>query len=143
MTYDDARWHLTDEFPANLPHAAAATHTGMFVAWALLSGLGGGAHATPEHVFQLAGRTITPGAFLLAECGGRFTDDDLDAEGNAFAQDYFDFDEGEYLDDYEAAVGQGTPSGPQGLYYVDDTWDNFDRLAPVLDRRFAEWRARR
>lgn len=138
MDYDDVRWHASDAFPQDLPPAAAATHTGMFVAWALLSGLGVEAHA--EHVFQLAGRLLTPGAFLLAACDGRFSDEDLTDEGNAFAQAYFDFDTGKYLDDYEAAVGGSVPPGPQALYYVADTWDNFDRLAPVLDRRFSQWK---
>lgn len=141
MTYDDASWHSGGEFPADLPASAGATHTGMFVAWAVLSGLGGPLHA--EDAFQLAARSDTPGAWFLSACDGKFTDEDLTDDGNAFTQAYFDFDEGNYLDDYEAAVGQGTPPGPQGLYYVEDSWDTFDRLAPVLDRRFDEWRAGR
>ena len=140
MTYDDASWHAGDQFPRELAPEAAATHTGMFLAWALLSGLGDGRHA--ESVFKLAGRIVTPGALFLAACDGKFTDDDLADEGNAFTQAYFDFDEGQYLADYEATLGHGTPPGPQGLYHVVDSWENFDRLAPVLDRRFAEWKAK-
>jgi hypothetical protein len=36
MKYDDASWHFGGEFPKDLPEEAAATHTGMFVAWAFL-----------------------------------------------------------------------------------------------------------
>jgi hypothetical protein len=39
MKYDDASWHCAGDFPKDLPEAAGATHTGMFLAWALLSGL--------------------------------------------------------------------------------------------------------
>ena len=38
--YDDAYWHYRGEFPTELPASAGATHIGMFVAWALLAGLG-------------------------------------------------------------------------------------------------------
>ncbi|MGN6118448.1 MAG: DUF7832 domain-containing protein, partial [Rhodanobacter sp.] len=41
MKYDDASWHYGGDFPKDLPDEAGATHTGMFVAWALLSGLAG------------------------------------------------------------------------------------------------------
>jgi len=41
MKYDDASWHYGGDFPDDLPDEAGATHTGMFLAWALLSGLGG------------------------------------------------------------------------------------------------------
>src|SRR6266404_3538306 len=36
MKYDDASWHYGGDFPEDLPREAGATHTGMFVAWALL-----------------------------------------------------------------------------------------------------------
>ena len=41
--------------------------------------------------------------------------------------------------DYEDVLGDDLPS----LYHVEDTWANFDRLAPVLDARLAEWRRQR
>ena len=143
MKYDDASWHSGGEFPKDLPPEAAATHTGMFVAWALLSGLAGEILTVdfPDDVPKLASRAVTPGEFFLSTCDGKFIDENLNEEGNAFAAKYFDFDTGQYLGDYEAALGQGTPEGPDGLYYVADSWDNFDRLKPVLDRRLAEWRA--
>jgi hypothetical protein len=33
--------------------------------------------------------------------------------------------------------------GPTELYYVKDSWESFDRLKPVLDRRVKEWKATR
>ena len=55
MKYDDASWHSGGDFPADLPSEAGATHTGMFLAWALLSGLGGSLHTEdfPEDVERL------------------------------------------------------------------------------------------
>lgn len=40
MKYDDASWHYgADNFPKELPQRVGATHTGMFVAWTMLSGI--------------------------------------------------------------------------------------------------------
>jgi len=144
MKYDDASWHYCGDFPADLPDEAGATHTGMYVAWALLAGLSGDIHITdfPKDIPRLQERSLTPGAFFLSACDGKFTDEDLSEEGNAFTSQYFDFEKGQYLADYEAILGQGLPDNPNSLYYVADTWDNFDNLRPVLDRRLAKWRAR-
>jgi len=140
MKYDDASWHSGGKFPKDLPREAGATHTGMFVAWALLTGLAGEVYTTdfPDEIPKLRSRSWTPGRFFLEMCDGKFTDDDLNEEGNAFAQSYFDFKKGSYLRDYEATLGRDVSE----LYYVKDSWENFDRLKPILDRRFADWKAK-
>jgi hypothetical protein len=141
MKYDDASWHYGGDFPANLPPEAGATHTGMFVAWALLRGLCGELHLVefPEPFARLQRKEITPGRFFIEACDQKFTDEDLNEEGNAFAQAYYDFERGKYLADYERILGGNVES----LYHVADTWDNFHLLEPVLDARLAEWRAMR
>ena len=110
----------------------------MFVAWALLAGLAGKIHAEdcPQHLEALQSRSMTPGQFFLETCDGKFTDEDLNDEGNAFAQAYFDFEQGQYLADYDRVLAHGLPS----QYHVEDTWENFDRLRPLLSKRFHEWR---
>jgi len=138
MKYDDASWHYGGKFPADLPPEAGATHTGMFVAWALLAGLGGEIHTEecPEDLKALQTRVQTPGNFFFAVCDGKFTDEDLNPEGNRFAAEYFDLENGSYLEDYSATLGEEG----RDLYYIADTWENFDRLKAVLDARLAEWR---
>ena len=138
MKYDDASWHYGGQFPKDLPDEAGATHTGMFVAWALLSGLAGELHTKefPEDLEKLRSRTVTPGRFFLDACDGKFTDEDLTDEGNAFTQSYFDFDTGSYLKDYEGLLAKGLPS----TYHVPDTWENFEKLQPVLNARLESWR---
>jgi len=140
MKYDDASWHYGVDFPKDLPIEAGATHTGMFVAWALLSGFAGDIYTSgfPNEIPRLLSRLVTPGLFFLESCDGKFTDDDLNEEGNEFAQAYFDFQKGKYIADYESTLGVGLAD----LYHVRDTWENFDRLKPVLDLRYAEWRAK-
>ncbi len=138
MKYDDATWHSGGDYPAHIPAAAAATHTGMYLVWALLAGLGGRFHGdnSAHDLGALKARTITPGAYLLAACDGKFLDEDLGDEGNAFTQAYFDFETGQYLKDYQLALDQQFSS----IYLIADTWKNFDTLKPILDARLAAWR---
>src|SRR4249919_2314373 len=118
---------------------AGATHAGMFVAWALLSGLAGQIHVDdfPQDLEALRTRSITPGQFFFKYCDGKFIDENLNDQGNAFAAAYFDLENGSYLADYESVLGSDLPS----LYHVPDTWQSFDRLKPTLDGRFSEWLA--
>ena len=141
MKYDDASWHYGGQFPKDLPNEAGATHTGMFVAWALLTGLAGEIHTEeiPEGLEKLRSRSVTPGQFFLEACDGKFTDEDLNDEGNAFAQEYFDFDRGAYMNDYDQLLAKGLPS----QYHVQDTWTNFDKLRHVLDKRLDDWQRKR
>jgi len=135
VSYDDASWHCHGgAFPTDLPDAAAATHIAMFVAWALLSGLGGSRHVEElrEDLEQLKSREITPGNYFLRACGGRFTNENLNFQGNLFAAGYFGY---RYLRDYDNTLGQNLPS----LYHVADSWESFDRLKPLLNRRFTDW----
>lgn len=139
--YDDAAWHYGGTFPPGLPDEAGATHIGMFLAWALLDGLAGELHTDefPEDLAALQSRTVTPGQFVMTACDGKFTDEDLSDEGNAFAKVYFDVDTGSYLADYERVLAAGLPS----TYHVPDTWEEFDKLRPVLQARYDEWRSNR
>jgi len=138
MKYDDASWHAGANLPNDLPVEAAATHTGMFVAWALLAGLGSELHVLEQsdELQRLRQRRITPGQFFLLVCSGKFLDEDLSAEGNAFAQAYFELERGNFLGDYREYLVKGLASE----YHVADTWTNFEKLKPVLDRRLANWR---
>lgn len=137
VKYDDASWHYEGKFPEDLPNEAGATHTGMFVAWALLSGLAAEDHikAFSGELSQLRSRKISPGAYFIKTCDEKFTSDELSNEGNTFARFYFDLQAGKYLQDYERLLAEGLPS----TYHVPDTWDSFDKLKPTLDQRFLEW----
>ena len=140
MKHDDASWHYGgDHFPEELPHEAGATHIAMFVAWCVLNGLAGDLHTEEfaDDLESLRTRELTPGAWFLMVCDGKFTDEDVNEEGNAFAQAYYDAAKaGQYIFDYETVLGDSVPS----LYHVPDTWDAYDRLAPVLKTRLEEWR---
>ncbi|MEO7100992.1 MAG: hypothetical protein ABI162_16670 [Luteolibacter sp.] len=138
--YDDADWHYGGDFPSDLPNAAGATHIGMFVASCILQGLVGELHAEdfPEELEGLQSREITPGAWLIAACDEKFTDEELNDEGNAFAMDYYYSDGAQYLSDYERTLCRGLKTA----YHAQDTWESFDKIDKVIRERFTEWRKR-
>lgn len=141
MKYDDASWHSGGDFPADLPAEAGATHIGMYLAWLLLQGMENEelAEDSEEDLQALRERRTSPGRFLLEYSDGKFVDDLISDEAKMFTAAYYDLEDGQYLEDYEEQLGADVPD----LYHVADTWENFDRLAPVIARRFAAWQATR
>jgi hypothetical protein len=135
MAYDRADWHYLGDYPEELPPENGATHIGMFLGWAIKRGLVGGFHR--EHSAEAVG-AVSAGMqsgreFLLEQCDEKFTAEDLNEEGNRFAESHY---ESRYIEDYEACVGRGLAS----LYHVEDSPENRAKIEALLDLRFAEWR---
>ena len=139
MKYDDAAWHYERDFPADLPNEAGATHIGMFLAWLVLNGMGSDLLINKSHysLEKLRSRAITGKDFLLIECDEKFTDEELNVQGNRFAQYYYNGDGKicQYLDDYDDALC----SGLESMYYVKDTWENYEKLEPYINAAFQHW----
>ena len=138
MKYDDASWHYGGDFPDDLKEDAGSTHIGLFVAWALLSDLGGSIHIDdfPDDILSLKQRRVTPAQFFQTSCDEKFWDEDLNEEGNDFATFYYEIGGGLYIGDYGETLGANLPS----LYHVEDTWENFDKLKPIIDARYVDWK---
>jgi hypothetical protein len=110
--YDDASWHYGGDFPAELPPENGATHIGFFVSWCIDNDLISAfqLEEAGEDVQRVKNREITGRDFLLQYCDGKFTDEDLNNLGNAFAQDYYESETefakqyGSYLSNYNTAI---------------------------------------
>jgi len=144
MKHDDAEYAFLD-FETDLDIRAANTHIGMFLGWAIHAGLaaeaGPGDTARAVALADVRARRMTGGEFLGTECDCKLMSDDLSAEGNAFAAAYY---AQQFFADYEAMFKAQMPDtghANDDFCSVPDTWENFDRLRPVLDRRYAEWKA--
>ncbi|MBO9698202.1 MAG: hypothetical protein J7499_18570 [Sphingopyxis sp.] len=143
MKYDDASWHYEGDFPAELPLEAGATHIAMFVTWAVLNGFASQYHAegTGDELAMLQKREITPTEWFIRACDEKFTDEDLNDEGNSFAVSYYGNGDGlhtivgSYLQDYLESFPNAV-----SLYDVKDSWSSFELLAPRLDSRVRAWR---
>lgn len=140
MAYDKADWHYGGDFPEGVPDENGGTHIGMFLAWAIMNGLEGELHReeSPEALFAVRARQMTGREFLFQECDEKFWDIDLNGEANEFAQYYYD-GQSQYFEDYETTLAEGLPT----MYHVENTWENYDRIATVIDRRFADWKSNR
>ncbi len=138
MAYDRADWHSEGDFPDDVPEENGGTHIGMFLAWAILRGLEGDFHReqSADSLAAVRARTMTGRQFLFQDCDSKFWAEDLNAEGNAFAAAYYE--PNTYFEDYDEILGADLPT----MYHVEDTWSAFDKLAPRLDQRFAEWKSR-
>ncbi|MEI7937856.1 MAG: hypothetical protein WCK27_14300 [Verrucomicrobiota bacterium] len=140
MSYDRANFDYSTEADP-LPKGHAATHIGMFLAWAVINEL----HSDflrdhyEELLAKLRRREITGRQFFEAACSERFSERDLNEEGNTFAQHYY-VDEtgkrGAYFADYKKVLTAGLPS----FWHVADTWENYAKIAAVISRRYEEWK---
>lgn len=141
MAYDKAKYHFESCDEAGLDEHQAYVHTGMFVTWLIQHDLMSELHLdeSTEGLASVKARTLTGPHFFATYMDGVLTDEDLSDEGNAFAAAYLDFEQGKYLADYHEILSNAFPSE----LHVPDTWENYDRLAPRIDDRYAAFGATR
>jgi len=132
--YDDASWHYDGDFPEGLPPEAGATHMGMFAAWVMLNGMASEEFA--EDVEVLRSPKITPGEFIMEQCDEKMFSEMFNEKGNRFATAYYADDNAAFGRDYEAELAANLPS----IYHVKDTWETYEKVKPIFDRRLAEFR---
>lgn len=136
--YDKAKWHFDGDFPEGLDYFQGYVHTGMFFGWLLENDLIGDEFKSnfEEEIELFKTRKLT-GSQIFERClDGVLLLEDVSELGNRFALYYFDFDNGQYLADYEEIlIGE-----LQSMYHVADTWANYEDLRVVIDKRFEEWK---
>jgi len=136
MKYDDAEYFFLNFEDDDLATENGATHIGLYLAWNAMKGL----VSTDTHdqavIDQVRSRSITGRDFVVDQIDCKLFDDDLNDEGNAFAAWYY---EDHYVQDYCRVFG--VSDDVNDFCSVEDSWANYDKLAPVLDQRFAEWKA--
>lgn len=134
---DRADWHYGGNYPSELPPENGATHIGMYIAWIMMR------HLASDELRQHAGdtykwvmnREVTGRDLLITKLDEKFFDELLTPEGQAFTKSYYETNG--YANDYDMVLGADLPT----LYHVANTWENFDKLVPILDDRLAAWRA--
>jgi len=107
----------------------------MFLAWCIKNKLYGEFHAkeSSKEINNIFEENITGAEFLMNVCDEKFCEEDLNSIGNDFAQYYYSTKL--FLDDYSDALGDNYES----LYEIDDTWENFYTIAPIIDQAFKVW----
>ena len=130
---DKIKWHAEGEYyPVGMPREQAATHMGMFLAWAIDNRLASEKHAAENPlVRRLQERSITPGEYFRQMCGEWLQDVDFNQRGEALADALYD----EYLYEY----GYLFSSDLDSLYHAPDTWATYEVVHELLDSLFGEW----
>lgn len=138
MAYDKADWHYGGNFPDDLPIVNGGTHIGMYISWIFNNILYSEEiieeYELSDEVDDLKNRNITGREFLFDCLDETFVDDFLSDEGVEFTEYYY---QGDFIEDYENTLARTLPS----TYHVEDTWENYDKIAQVLDKRFHEWKS--
>ena len=140
VVYDKAKYHFGGDYPKDLPIEQAYVHTGLYLGWIIDLDLYSEEfrEETGDLIPRFKAREVT-GPEVYESWDGCLIDDMLSDEGNAFSQDYFDFERGKFLTDYEELLRGELPS----LYHVANTWNNYDRLRERLNQRYAQWQRKR
>ena len=138
VVYDKGKYHLEAVEECGLPESHACHHALFFFRWLIEHDLMSDWFRSETEPFEPGG--VTNAAVLQTyewwDCC--LVDDMLSDEGNAFARHYFDFEKGKYLSDYMGSLKGDLPSE----YHIAFSEENFQRFKPIIDRRYAEWKAR-
>ena len=136
--YDKAKWHFGGEFPEELDSFQGYVHTGMFLGWLIDNDLVGEEFKNDfaEEIEKFKAQELTGAQIFELCCDGVLLVEDISELGNRFALSYFDFNSGQYLGDYEITLANNLPS----LYYVSDTWINYEELKKITIKDILDWK---
>jgi hypothetical protein len=151
MKYDDASWHYEGDYPQDLPNENAAIHIGMFITWCIENDFlsEDQKEDCDEDIQKVKRHEMTGGEFLIKNLDEKFIDEDLSKLGNNFAEDYYNDDTkftkefNSYGDDFcETFDKKAEENGFEykTLYHVEDTWENYELIKKVINKRFNEWK---
>src|SRR5262249_10899633 len=129
LKYDDAGWHSGGDFPADSPEEFAGTHIGLFLRFCFTKGWAGELHTEeePDAVAAVVQGTMSGTDFLFQYCDGKLTDEDLNEEGNAIAEQYYG-DNGQYLNDYAANFEDLLYTAPESVH-------DFKKYSQMIETR--------
>ncbi len=149
--YDDASWHYGGDYSPDLPIENGATHIGFFITWCVDNNLISDfqLEESGEDIKRIELRQMTGREFLLNNCDEKFTDEDLNSQGNSFAEDYYSENSefakeySSYLKDYDGIISylqNKKGLAIESIYHVDDSWEIYEIIKAILDDRFIEWK---
>lgn len=134
---DRMDWHYGGDFPENLPQENGGTHIGMFLTWIIENDLIGELHRedSQEAILKVINHQMTGRDFLIEQCDEKLWEDDLNEQGLLFTKHYYESDI--YIQDYSELLATEVES----IYEVENSWDNYQKLKPVIDKRYNEWKS--
>jgi len=136
LEYDLWRWHTEGEFPHDQPAEQGYVHIGMYLVWLIdvdmVDAGWAGTDGVAQGVASIRERAGSPCA-LRDVTDGRLASDMLSTEGQAFTGAYYAPEYG-YVRDWNRVFGRAAAH-----YAVPGDWPTYDRIGPVIERRYHEW----
>lgn len=138
---DHIDWHTEEDYPSELPKENALNHMGFFWAWAVNRDLAHPQIATEmaHHLLAIKNRQMTGKTCVQDYLGQQLQLNFFNPLGERFAAFYYEDEEegyGDFIHDYVNTLGiNDAPS----LYHTEDSWENYDKLAPVFNHAFDAW----
>ncbi len=135
--FDKAKYHFDSINEAELNEEQAYVHTGLFFAWIIKNDLYSDFlfEESKEEIEKTKAEKISPSE-LYMNWDGVLIGEFLNKVGFNFAMDYFEFDKGDYANDYEETL---TLENDPDIFRVKNNWKNYHKLAKVIDSRFEKW----
>lgn len=133
--YDNAKNHFLGNFPEFLPIEQAYVHIGIYLGWIIENDLYSEyfEEEAETEIYRFKRRQL--GCTILSEIWDGYLGYELfSQEGNLFT--YYYYGGGIFKKDYEKVLMKELPS----IYHVKDTWENFDKIAQQINKRFDDWK---
>ncbi len=127
-TYDRLDWHFDSAIAAGQPPENAFTHIGFYLAWIIRHDLHNPKVFPASHVVAVKQGEMT-GSDLADDIDTKLLPADMNAEGRAFSDARYSA----YVDEY------GRVFADEPDYSVGDDPASYARIAPALDRLYADW----
>ncbi|HST59837.1 MAG TPA: hypothetical protein VLK84_14130 [Longimicrobium sp.] len=127
MKYDDASWHSGGDFPADSPEELGGTHIALILKWCFIKGWAGEVHRedSADDLDRMLRGELSATDYFFMWCDGKFTDEDLNAEGNAFMRAC-----------YHACVSDYEREFAREMYVVDEAAHDFNRFSEMMETRY-------
>jgi len=132
ITLDKSDWHLNESYPKDIDNSKVFVYTGFFVCWLANNNLILKDSNFSKGLKLLKERVLFPSQFFSEYLDGNFLTSQLTDMAIPFTLNYYYAENGEYFNDYFETFCTEEMS----LYHVEDTWDNYDRIAKVIDSRY-------
>ncbi len=138
---DHIEWHTDEDFPEDIPQENALNHMGFYWAWAVNNDL---VHhqiieQMPKQITAIKAREMTGKECISEYLGKQLQLSFFNTIGARFAAFYYEDEEegyGNFIHDYVDTLEiEAKPS----LYHTEDSWENYDKIAPVFERAYNEW----
>ncbi len=134
---DDYKWHYSGAITEENEDNQLCFGMGVFFSWCIMNNLSNMDYKEEaSKIRQLyMKREHGPGIAFLDLFGGTLHEAYLNDKGYALAAEYY---QDQYIDDLTSTLNM--PEG-EYIYTGPDTWDEYDKVAPIIQKRFEEWQA--